>query len=196
MASYLPMKRQVLLPRIKSQLINFLQHEHVHVQVAAGECVTLICNGKLDEQDEDDANLLQLMEQVSSTANKSVGKKDQSKLKQGFREYLATLQLGEEPQEKVTIRKIGIHIHGWPATIVLNALRFFLGAGWMKHVQLNPLVRSLLDVEQVVFHEKHAAKLTSGEKKMLYSKNSAKNKMETIEKHKKTKQFANFLNDE
>lgn len=136
------------------------------------------------------------MSHYFGVGSKAVGKKQQSKLKQGFREYLQTLQASEEPIEKVTIRKIGVHISGWPATIVLNALLFFLGAGWMKHVQLNPLVRSLLDLEDVIFSDKHVQKLSSEDKKQLFSKNSLKNKLDTIEKNKRTKQFSNFYHDD
>lgn len=157
---------------------------------------TLVGDVETDEQlptvseDPKDVTKEQVLNEVLyEMKNLSVGngkkwesRKRRAAQRKSFRQLLTTLDDGVPREMKVKIPKCKVLIiKTWSETVQLNALKRYLGdSGFQAYMQGNTLLHEIFDVE---LEEKRVRvcdlKLSSIEKRMLYSPNSAKSKART-----------------
>jgi hypothetical protein len=193
---------ELLLPSTRPILIKLLGSTSVDVRIAAGEALALLYEGyhqvheEQEPEDEDVLNeLIDLIGQLVSEGSKSTGKKDKSKQKGTFREYLRTIEEGESPHEQITVRKTQVEFNDWAHIIQFNAFKEMFGHGIVRHFQENPLVRNVLNIVEHSFDENSVQKLTAAEKKFYLSKSSEFSRRDTIDKATRTRQFSSFYHN-
>jgi hypothetical protein len=188
----------VLFPRVKSQLIKMLGKGDLGVKMACGEALAFLYESRymLEDDDEEqeessfdqvDNDLLETLQQLSTTTTKQVAKKDRSVQKSSFRDVLNTIQDGDSPEIKFVVKKTTLTFHTWGAIIQYNAFKTILGSGLIHHISENPFIQRVFDVHEHVFDEKNARKLNKGEKQAMFSKKAAHQKLNTMEKAIRTR---------
>ncbi|GAA0142350.1 hypothetical protein LIER_03269 [Lithospermum erythrorhizon] len=107
-------------------------------------------------------------------------KKDLNDQRSTFQDVLEFLEDGEVPQNSM---KIGsgdsLYTSTWSQLIQLNFLKHFLGGGFMKHMQENEFLHDVFDFIPKKATVSGAGRLSSCEKRLYKSPNSALNKART-----------------
>ncbi|KAG0583280.1 hypothetical protein KC19_3G123300 [Ceratodon purpureus] len=127
--------------------------------------------------------VLHEMKQLSvSSGKKWESRKERAAQRKSFRQLLTTLDDGVPREMKVKIPKCKVLIiKTWSETVQLNALKSYLGeSGLQAHMQGNVLLHEIFEVE---LEEKRVRvcelKLSSVEKRMMFSPNSVASKTRT-----------------
>jgi len=189
-----------MLPKVKRQLVRFLEHSVLEVRTAAGEALALLYEAYYEEDvEEKDVELKDILERVeilSKESTKRKSKKEKSIQHATFRDILATLEDGTAPSIKSTMKKTTITFDNWKQVIQFNHFRQRLGSGIVEHFKENELVRDVFDVAHIQFDNPDVRKMTGLEKRFVLSKNAPIRKYETTQRHKKTRQFGQFVTSE
>lgn len=136
--------------------------------------------------------VLEQMKALSIEAGgKGSSKKDLNNQRSSFRDFLASIEDGDEPETTVRLQNGYIlNISTRTQTIQMNFLKNFLGGGFQKHMQENSLLHQVFDF--IPTQEKQQT-LSAKEKRMFKSPNSVVSKARTqqLNKRRAAKQECN-----
>eukprot|EP01018_Ginkgo_biloba_P014660 Gb_38536 [translate_table: standard] len=138
---------------------------------------------KLPSFDELQMSVLEQMKELSIEAGgKGSSKKDLNTQRSYFREILASVEDGVGPETTVKLQHGDVlKVSTWTQTIQINLLRHFLGGGFQKHMQANPLLHDIFEFTPK--QEKKQA-LSAKQKRMFMSPNSVISKARTQQLNK------------
>ncbi|KAF9600691.1 hypothetical protein IFM89_011362 [Coptis chinensis] len=186
---------------------NLLDKDDRSIRLAAGEALALIFEvGSLEKflitaKDSSDSSTREgyihlqglrgkILNQVRNLSveagGKGSAKKDLNSQRNLFREILEYLEEGYGPE---TIIKIGADVLStstWSQLIQVNFLKHFLGGGFVKHMQENAFLHDVFDFKPKKRNLAGSEQsLSSAEKRLFKSPNSALNKARTQSLNKK-----------
>lgn len=182
-------------------LSTFLEHDNRAVRIAAGEAIALIFEtvnsedegeddfnnlvpGGLDQDNVLEKKILEQMKALSIEASgKGSSKKDLNSQRSSFRDFLASIEDGTKPEATVKLQNGDVvNVSMWTQIIQTNFFRHFLGGGFQKHMQVNPLLHEVFSFTPN--QEKQQA-LSAKEKRLYMSPNSAASKARTQQRNKR-----------
>lgn len=194
-------------------LSSLLDMDSRAVRISAGEAIAFIFEtiNSRDQNgddhlnsnclDEENSNSLvyklqmRVCEQMKALSieagGKGSSKKDLINQRSSFRDFLASIEDGEEPETTLKLQNGYIlNISTWTRTIQMNFIRSFLGGGFQKHMQANSLLHEVFDFTPI--QEKQQT-LSAKEKRMFKSPNSVVSKARTqqLNKRRAAKQVCN-----
>jgi hypothetical protein len=181
----------VLLPLLQ----QCLNHTSVDLRSAAGECVALIHESRLNLGIVEDGNestptntterrfrrgswdgsewevmMDEVKQRVAELSNESghhMSKKAKKEQRATFREFMATIVDDEAPHEEVSVRGGSITLRSWRQVIQLNFIRHCLQGGFQNHLMFNSTLRIMFGITFTV-----SDRNSQLEKRLLLSKTS------------------------
>ncbi|XP_062165157.1 uncharacterized protein LOC133871756 [Alnus glutinosa] len=183
-----------------SYLSSLLDKDDRSVRIAAGEALALIFEiGSLEKFDgearDSSDGLIQgskpweglkgkIINQVrnlsAEAGGKGSAKKDLNSQRNFFRDMLEFLEYGYCPETSMKIGGESLQTSSWSQLIQLNFLKHFLGGGFVKHMQENEFLQDFFGFKpkkKNLLEDEH--RISSVEKRMFKSPNSALNKART-----------------
>ena len=120
-------------------------------------------------------------------------KKEQRSL---FRDYLATIQDNEAPEEVVHFRGGSLELHTWKEIVALQFVRRCLQGGFQMQLLTNTTLQEVfgLDAEGALLSSGGGGSLSQREKRLLLSKSSEAAKVKDMDRHKKRDKRSNIKN--
>lgn len=195
----------IILPLLN----DCLNSPNLDLRCAAGECVALIHEARLDlgiDEDEgenaterryrrgswDGSNEEVLMDEVkqrvaelSVESGKHLSKKAKKEQRQTFREFMATIVDDESPHEVVAFRGGQLTLNNWREIIQLNFIRHCLQSGFQMQLMTNSTLQIIFGTDGAALN--NTVNFSQLEKRLVMSKNSDANKQAYNERNKRRK---------
>lgn len=207
----------LLLPLL---LESLEQTQDASLRTAAGECVAWIHTCRLalgimeSEAQEEPLNTTQkqyqqgswegsewedciseitaVMDQLSNQSGHSMSKKAKKELRANFREYLATLQENEPPNEVIQFRGGSLELNSWKEILALQFVRRCLQGGFQMQLLTNATLQAIFGANGQALN--NAAGLSQLEKRLYMSKTSEAAKLKDMDRTKKRDKRTNIKN--
>ena len=199
----------VILPLLQ----QCLDHANVELRSAAGECVALIHEARLNMGIEDDEGenaterryrrgswdgtewevmmdeVKQRVAELSVESGYRLSKKQKKLQKATFREFMSTIVDDESPSQIVSFRGGTLCLNSWREIIQLNFMRHCLQAGFQIQLMTNATLQTIFGADGSILNS--AADMSQVEKRLIMSKTSEASKK--ADKHR-TRQRRNRTN--
>ena len=182
----------VILPLLQ----QCLDHANVELRSAAGECVALIHEARLNMgiEDEEGENtterryrrgswdgtefevlideVKQRVAELSVESGYRLSKKAKKEQRATFREFMATIVDDESPQHVVAFRGGTLTLNSWREIIQLNFIRHCLQAGFQIQLMTNSTLQMIFGADGSVLNNAAASNMSQLEKRLTMSKTS------------------------
>ncbi|KAG2320754.1 hypothetical protein Bca4012_056210 [Brassica carinata] len=199
--------RWTLGPKIWLEIVTYLssllEKDDRSVRIAAGEALALIfelgtlekfaaeakgsaANGSVKEGSVSQENMHGLKSKVTNqvrdlaaeAGGKGSAKKDLNTQRSLFKDLVEFLEDGVAPETSTKIGGDSLQTSSWYQMIQLNFLKHFLGGGFIKHMQENEFLHDVFSFtpKKISGH----STMSSEEKRLFKSPNSALNKARTL----------------
>lgn len=207
----------LLLPLLQDSLE---QSADLALRAAAGECIAWIHTarlelGILDTEDETSmynttqkqyqqgswegsewedtmAEIEQTMDELSNQTGHYMSKKAKKEQRAYFRDYLATLQDNQAPEQVVQFRGGSLELTSWKEIIALNFIRRCLQGGFQIQLLTNPTLQAIFGADGSTLNE--SGNMSQLEKRWYLSKTSEAAKSKDMDLTKKRDKRNNIKN--
>jgi len=202
-------------------LQDCIDHSNVELRSAAGECVALIHEARLNMGIEDDEGdniterrysrgswdgteyevlmdeVKQRIAELSVESGRRLSKKAKKEQRATFREFMATIVDDESPSVVVAFRGGTLSLSTWKEIVQLNFVRHCLQAGFQIQLMTNATLQAIFGADGSVLGNAAAASMSKIEKRLMLSKTSeaakSADKHMTRERRKRTNAKNHFL---
>jgi hypothetical protein len=140
------------------------------------------------------SELEQVIDQLSNQSGHHMSKKAKKEQRSHFRDYLATIQDNEAPEEVVQFRGGSLELHSWKEIVALQFVRRCLQGGFQLQLLTNPTLQEVFGANGQALSNGSAAGLSQLEKRLFLSKTSEAAKVKDVDRHKKRDKRANIKN--
>jgi Interferon-related developmental regulator (IFRD) len=137
------------------------------------------------------AEIEQTISDLSTQSGHHLSKKAKKEQRSYFREYLATLQDNEDPEEVVQFRGGTLEVTSWKDIVVLRFVRRCLQGGFQLQLLTNPALQSIFGL---ALQQNHNDGMSQLEKRLHLSKTSEAVKLKDQDRHKKRDKRTNIKN--
>ena len=134
----------------------------------------------------------QRMAELAQESGHHMSKKDKKRQRSTFREFMATLVDDEPPSETVIFRGGTLELSTWKEIKQLGAIRRCCQGAFMLQLSYNVTLHEIFDADMKILNNNDG--MSSYEKRMFMSKNSAASKMKDREMAKDRKKRSNQKN--
>jgi hypothetical protein len=136
------------------------------------------------------AEIEQTIANLSTQSGHHLSKKAKKEQRAYFREYLATLQDNEDPEEVVQFRGGTLELTSWKDIVVLQFVRRCLQGGFQLQLLTNPALQQMFGLSL----QQHHGGMSQLEKRLYVSKTSEVVKLKDQDRHKKRDKRTNIKN--
>ncbi|CAN8304081.1 unnamed protein product [Cochlearia groenlandica] len=191
---------------IVTYLSSLLEKDDRSVRIAAGEALALIfelgniekfsaevkgaANGSVKEGSVSHEALMhmhglkdkvtkQVRDLAAEAGGKGSAKKDLNTQRNLFKDLVEFLEDGSTPETSTKVGGDTLQTSTWYQMIQLNFLKHFLGGGFIKHMQENEFLHDVFSFTPKKKSGGRDSRMSSGEKRLFKSPNSALNKART-----------------
>jgi len=201
---------------ILSTLGECLDHANLDLRCAAGECIAMIHEARLnlgiDDDDGGNASdrrfhpgswegsekevlmdeIKQRIAELSVESGHHMSKKNKKEQKASFREFMATIVEDESPAEVVTFRGGQLVLNSWKEIVQLNFIRHCLQGGFQIQLMMNETLHMIFGTDGSVLNA--SGTMSSLEKRLTMSKTSDASKAADQKMRKQRKSRINAQN--
>jgi hypothetical protein len=131
------------------------------------------------------------MDDLSNQSGHYMSKKAKKEQRANFREYLATIQENEDPEEVVQFRQGSLELHSWKEIVVLQFVRRCLQGGFQVQLLTNPTLQTIFGL---ALDASATGGLSQLEKRLFVSKTSEAAKLKDVDRTKKRDKRTNIKN--
>lgn len=132
----------------------------------------------------------QVMDDLSNQSGHYMSKKAKKEQRANFREYLATIQDNEDPEEVVQFRQGSLELNSWKDIVVLQFVRRCLQGGFQVQLLTNPTLQTIFGLSL----QPGTGGLSQLEKRLFVSKTSEAAKLKDVDRTKKRDKRTNVKN--
>jgi len=169
--------------RVIKQLRKHLSSDDNELRIASGIAIALIFEIlvfdeiQIEMNEETRESLMSTLTDLANDSNRHKAKKERSKQRSVFRDILKTIQGNESPSLLLKFKHEVVEYDSWTRIRQIESFRSLLGQGFHVHFLLNDVVRQIFDLPPAILaSENTPQKLTSIQKRMMYSPNSEANR--------------------
>lgn len=137
------------------------------------------------------AEIEQTISDLSTQSGHHLSKKAKKEQRAYFRDYLATIQDNEDPEEVVQFRAGTLELTSWKDIVVLQFFRRCLQGGFQLQLLNNSAMQSVFGL---ALQQQHLGGLSQLEKRLFVSKTSEAVKLKDQDRHKKRDKRTNIKN--
>ena len=137
------------------------------------------------------AEIEQTIADLSTQSGHHLSKKAKKEQRAYFREYLATIQDNEDPEEVVQFQAGTLELTSWKDIVVLQFVRRCLQGGFQLQLLTNPALQSVFGL---ALQDHHQGGMSQLEKRLYVSKTSEAVKLKDQDRHKKRDKRTNIKN--
>lgn len=133
----------------------------------------------------------QLIGELSTQSGHHLSKKTKKEQRASFREYLATIQDNDPPEEVIQLRgSTTLELTSWKDIVVLQFVRRCLQGGFQFQLLTNSVLQTIFGLSLSA----HSGNLSQLEKRLYLSKTSEAAKVKDQERHKQRNKRSNIKN--
>lgn len=202
---------------ILSLLKDCLETTNVELRSAAGECMAMIHEARLNLGLHDQAEnvtarryrrgswdgsewevlmdeVKQLISELSVESGHHMSKRAKKEQRATFREFMSTIVDDEAPCEVVSFRGGSLELKTWKEIIQLNFIRHCLQGGFQIQLVTNETLHTIFGANAFILNDASGAALSQLEKRLIMSKTSEASKQADQKLNKKRETRTNVKN--